>query len=115
MIWYSLGNGEKGGGGAGIRIFQALGKAILRANKHGRSSVVEGQVGIRIGNVHQRVHVLIAQSNLDRGGVSKLKAVLREAIYIPLPKLHLRDAGLTLFHGGRTKTQRGARRTTLAA
>ena len=28
----------------GIRIFQALGKAILCANKRGRSSVVEGQV-----------------------------------------------------------------------
>ena len=90
-----------------IRILQTLGEAVLPTNKRRGSSAVESQVGVRKSNVHQRIHVLVAQSHLNRGGGSELKAILREAIRIPLPKLHLWDARLALLHRRQAEQEAG--------
>src|SRR5256884_8446317 len=50
--------------------------------------------------VVQRPGVFVAQAHFDGRRAGKLEAVLEEAIGRPRAKLHLRNAGLALLHGG---------------
>src|SRR5437660_12686489 len=55
---------------AGVRISEPARVAVLSADKNrGRTAcaTVEYQVCIRIADIHQRVHILVAQAHLDRG------------------------------------------------
>src|SRR5882724_2096862 len=90
-----------------IWILQAFGESVLTTNKRRRSPAVESQIRIRKSDVYQRIHVLVAESHLNRGGVSELKAVLHKPIRIPLPKLHLGDAGLALLHRRQAEQEAG--------
>src|SRR5579885_2299138 len=87
-----------------VGILQPAWIAVLSSDKDGRNAAaVECQVGVRITDVHQRIHELVACSHLDGCAASDTEAVLRETRGIPLPKLHLRNAGLALFHRGQSQ------------
>src|SRR2546429_6440605 len=51
--------------------------------------------------------VFVAQAHFDGRRAGKLEAVLEEAIGRPRAKLHLRNAGLALLHGGQTEQETG--------
>src|SRR2546429_3085842 len=57
--------------------------------------------------VVQRPGVFVAQAHFDGRRAGKLEAVLEEAIGRPRAKLHLRNAGLALLHGGQTEQETG--------
>ena len=87
--------------------------AVLSANKNrrrGAYAIREYQVRIRIADVHQWVHILVAQPHLNRGQAGYAEAVLHESICIPLPELHLRNAGLALLHRRKPEKEAGQRR-----
>src|ERR1044072_6335001 len=50
-----------------IRVAQTFWKPLLPADEHRRNSVVEDEIRVRVTNVDQRAHVLVAQSKLERG------------------------------------------------
>src|SRR2546429_7379465 len=51
--------------------------------------------------------VFVAQAHFDGRRAGKLEAVLEEALGRPRAKLHLRNAGLALLHGGQTEQENG--------
>ena len=79
----------------------------MSANENLGRAALESKVRVGIGDVVQRPGVFVAQAHFDGRRAGKLEAVLEEAIGRPRAKLHLRNAGLALLHGGQTEQETG--------
>src|SRR5437660_230403 len=90
-----------------VRIEQPVGIAVLSANENLGRAALESKVRVGIGDVVQRPGVFVAQAHFDGRRAGKLEAVLEEALGRPRAKLHLRNAGLALLHGGQTEQETG--------
>src|SRR5437879_13775721 len=83
----SLGYPEPGRDVVSVRILQPFGIAILSADEDRWHAILKNEVGIGVTDVHQRIHVIVANAHLQSGGVSQLETVLDETVRIPLPQL----------------------------
>src|SRR6185295_371117 len=93
-----------------VRIVQSFGISLLTADENERHTILEYQIGVSETNVLQGTHILIAQTDLDRGVARHLKTVLNKSVDVPLPELHLRDARLALLHRGEAQQKTRERR-----
>src|SRR5262249_52101742 len=84
-----LGDPDPGGEVIPPRIQQPLGIALLAADKNGRRSVLENQVGVRIFEVAQGAHIFVTKPDHDGRRAGQLKGVLGETVGVPLTELHL--------------------------
>src|SRR5215472_2961543 len=91
-----------------VRIEQAVWIAVLSADENLKVAALEGEVGVRVGDVVQRPRVFVAHAHCEGRRAGELEAVLDEAIGRPGAELHLRDARLALFYN--RKTQEKARK-----
>src|SRR6476620_5075898 len=80
-----LGNAQTRSEVARVRIFEAAGKTILSSDKNRGHSILENQIGVRGFNIHQRIHVIVSNPGVDRGGARHLKSILNVGIGVPLP------------------------------
>src|SRR6266566_2183994 len=85
----------------GVAILQAARISILTTDENRGHTIVEYEIRVGVADVHQRVHVFVAQTHLNRCGVGDAEAVLRETVSVPLPQLHLWNARLSLLHRGK--------------
>ena len=90
-----------------VGILQPLGKSVLSSDECAGNTILEGEIGIGVADIDQRFHELVAQPHFDGRSRAHAKAVLHEPIRIPLPKLHLRNARLALFHGRQAEQEAG--------
>src|SRR5262249_16997942 len=66
---------------------------------------------VGVTDVGQRTHKFIPEPYLNRRTARDRETILSETVGIPLPQLHLRNAGLALLHCRQTQQKTGESRT----
>src|SRR5205823_3732267 len=64
-----------------------------------------------VTDINQWVHELVPNAHFNRGRTRNAEAVLNEAVRVPLPELHLRNASLALLYRWKPKQKAGERGT----
>src|SRR5947207_9250312 len=105
VLWQGLGKSEARSEVVGISVFKTAWIAVLAANKYRRDAIVKCEICVGVADVHQRIHVFIPETHFNGCVAGKTEAVLGETVRIPLPQLHLRNAGLALFHSRQTEQE----------
>jgi hypothetical protein len=97
--WNILRNSYAGREVVLVRIHEPARISLLAADEYLGYAVVEDDIGIGVSQIIERARVFVAQSDVQRRGRGHLPAVFGECIPSPVTQLHLRNSGLSLFHG----------------
>src|SRR4030095_6954456 len=90
-----------------VRVEETLGCAELAPDVGGQGCRRDEQTGPIVRNVNEWTHVLVAQSQIHRGGRGNPPRILDEQIAVPLPQVHVWRSYLTLANGGQGQFEAG--------